>query len=528
MRLNTPELLNVFVLVLNVIPDPIDERACVPLLLLVKRPAPSPEFLIPANNTLLVVAISCGKFSVIAPVEALAVIRFVVPAILNTPPLLNVPVLVLKDNPVPNNVFLNDPPELEDTKLLDNVLLVKLAVIVPAEKLPLESLATIADAVLVFVAVVAELETSPICVIVANFELLIPALEEISASTIKLLVRFPNALLCTTPEEENSLTDIVPADDTFSLSTPFVISDNAPDVAESPAFVEFVKLIAGVVVLPDINVKAPVIVPPLSGKFPLALPVTLPIRFAVIVPAEKLPVLSRATIADTVLRFVAVVAEFETRPAVVSVANLLLLIPALGEMSSSTIKLLDKTPKLFAWTTPVDNNPIFTWLSDNDNTFTPFDIKFSTLLTADNPVFVELVNNSDGLVEPPEGNDKLPLSAPPVNNKLPLAFPVKLAVIVPAENPPLESLNTTLETVLLDEPLMANCTSLRLFVMLIYWSDVSVLKFIIVPVVPWYIWPAPVPTLEPPALLGSENSTNSIISVPIRALGVLHTQALPL
>jgi hypothetical protein len=60
------------------------------------------------------------------------------------------------------------------------------------------------------------------------------------------------------------------------------------------------------------NVKFPVIVSPDLSKFNDAAPVKEP----VIVPAEKFPDPSRATIALAVLLDVAVVAEFDTKPAV--------------------------------------------------------------------------------------------------------------------------------------------------------------------------------------------------------------------
>src|SRR5438045_5623797 len=62
--------------------------------------------------------------------------------------------------------------------------------------------------------------------------------------------------------------------------------------------------------------------------------VALPLKFAVIVPAEKLPDASRATIAFAVLVFVAVVAELATLPAVEIVASLVSTIAADGDTSS--------------------------------------------------------------------------------------------------------------------------------------------------------------------------------------------------
>ncbi len=58
---------------------------------------------------------------------------------------------------------------------------------------------------------------------------------------------------------------------------------------------------------------------------------------AVMVPAEKLPEASRDTIAPAVLELEAVVAEFETFPAVEIVANLVSAMAAVAEMSASTI-----------------------------------------------------------------------------------------------------------------------------------------------------------------------------------------------
>jgi hypothetical protein len=68
--------------------------------------------------------------------------------------------------------------------VVDDAVPVKLAVIVPALKLPEPSLATIADAVFALVAVVALLETLSAVAIVANLVSTIPADALISASTI--------------------------------------------------------------------------------------------------------------------------------------------------------------------------------------------------------------------------------------------------------------------------------------------------------------------------------------------------------
>jgi hypothetical protein len=72
---------------------------------------------------------------------------------------------------------------------------VKFAVIVPAEKLPDASRDTMAFAVFALVAVVAELATLPAVEIVASFVSTIPADADTSASTIRELDKFPDALL---------------------------------------------------------------------------------------------------------------------------------------------------------------------------------------------------------------------------------------------------------------------------------------------------------------------------------------------
>lgn len=72
---------------------------------------------------------------------------------------------------------------------------------------------------------------------------------------------------------------------------------------------------------------------PPETRFPEAVPV----KAAVIVPALKLPELSRATIAELVLAAVAVVAEFETFDAVEIVASFVSTIPAEELISASKI-----------------------------------------------------------------------------------------------------------------------------------------------------------------------------------------------
>jgi hypothetical protein len=74
--------------------------------------------------------------------------------------------------------------------------------------------------------------------------------------------------------------------------------------------------------------------------------VALPFKFAVIVPAEKLPDASRETIVFALLILVAVVAELATLPPVEMVANLVSIMAAAGSISAFTIKELDKLPEL--------------------------------------------------------------------------------------------------------------------------------------------------------------------------------------
>lgn len=102
---------------------------------------------------------------------------------------------------------------------------VKLAVIVPAEKLPETSRDTIALALFAFVAVVAELATKPDAVRVASLLLPIAALPLISASTINEDDTKPLALLCKIPDDENA-GKLRPAAATFTTADPLALSVN--------------------------------------------------------------------------------------------------------------------------------------------------------------------------------------------------------------------------------------------------------------------------------------------------------------
>ena len=71
--------------------------------------------------------------------------------------------------------------------------------------------------------------------------------------------------------------------------------------------------------------------------FPVRSPVTFPDIVAVIVPALKFPLASLATMELAVFALVAVVALFDTLPAVAIVASFVSAIAALGLMSALTI-----------------------------------------------------------------------------------------------------------------------------------------------------------------------------------------------
>src|SRR5260221_4658058 len=164
---------------------------------------------------------------------------------------------------------------------------VKFAVMVPAEKLPDASRATIAFAVLVLVAVVAEFATLPAVEIVANFVSTIAADADTSALVINELDKLPDESLCTTPAVVNASIDIVPPEDIFNCSAPLVLNDKLPVLAERPLVVLPVNTSDGNAVVPAGSCNVPVMVSPALSTLLDALPVTLPITFAVIVPAAK-------------------------------------------------------------------------------------------------------------------------------------------------------------------------------------------------------------------------------------------------
>jgi hypothetical protein len=164
------------------------------------------------------------------------------------------------------------------------------AVIVPAVKLPLASLATIALAVFAFVAVVAVLDTLPVVDIVASFVSAIAAAEFISAFTIESAVIAADIVISALPLNE--------------VAVPVT----------SPLIAMFLAVCSVVAV------------------------VAFPLNAAVTVPALKLTLESLATIALFVFELVAVVAEFDTLPAVDIGASFVSTIPAAEFISALTIE----------------------------------------------------------------------------------------------------------------------------------------------------------------------------------------------
>jgi hypothetical protein len=209
---------------------------------------------------------------------------------------------------------------------------VKFALMVPAEKLPEESRATIVFAVFKLVAVVAELATFPDVEIVANLLSVIPAPEAISLFIINEVDKLPDASLCTTPAVVNPSIEIVPLEEIFICSVPLVLNDKFPELAERPLVVLPENINDGDAVVPAGSCNVPVKVPPDKARSWDACPVTLPIKLAVTVPAEKLPDPSRTTISFATL-------ELEI------FANLSLVIVAVV-ISPSTISELDNNPVL--------------------------------------------------------------------------------------------------------------------------------------------------------------------------------------
>ena len=246
-----------------------------------------------------------------------------------------------------------------DLRTFSDAAPVKLAVIVPAEKLPDALRATIAFAVLAEVAVVAEFATLPAVEMVANFVSTIAAAGSTSAFTINELEINPEALLCKIPAVLNGV--MVNELEITSSVTLIADVENPPDALRLTIALAVFALVAALARTVAAATLAAVCPPTKLTTVALCVPVTsplkepeklvavvavvaLPFKFAVIVPAEKLPDASRVTIAFAVLALVAVVAELATFPAVEIVASLVSTIAAVGDTSAFTINELDSKP----------------------------------------------------------------------------------------------------------------------------------------------------------------------------------------
>lgn len=164
-----------------------------------------------------------------------------------------------------------------------------------------------------------------------------------SPFTIDEVDNFPVPSVCTTPAEANALTVTFPDESIKTASDPLVLRDKVLGVAEDRPVVTLpVKLRDGIEAVPAGRAKFPVMVSPAFNTFPLASPV----KEAVMVPAEKFPDPSRATMVLTVLLEVAVVAELATFPAVEITANFVSTMAALFETSAFTIDEVLRLPEL--------------------------------------------------------------------------------------------------------------------------------------------------------------------------------------
>jgi hypothetical protein len=235
----------------------------------------------------------------------------------------------------------------------------KFAVIVPAAKLPDPSRTTISPAMLLL-----EIVAKLAFVIVAAV---------ISAFTIKELETAPVELLCKTPAVVNGvIVNVLLITSSVTLTTP---AEKPPEELRSTIVLGVSALVAALARTVAAATFAALCPPTKLTTVALCVPVTsplkdpvklvafvavvavvaevaLPFKLAVIVPAEKLPDESRATIVLAVFPLVAVVAEFATKPDAVSVANLPLAIAAFEAISEFTIKELDKLPDASLWTMP--------------------------------------------------------------------------------------------------------------------------------------------------------------------------------
>jgi len=193
--------------------------------------------------------------------------------------------------------------------------------------------------------------------------------------------------------------------------------------------------------------RSPVMVSPVLRTLREALPVTVPVKFAVTVPAEKFPDPLRRTMVLAVFAAVAVVAELLTFPAVEMVANLVSTMAADALTSASTSKELDNTPDEFAWTRPVDAKLAIVTTPEESILIRKRDpVESCNAPEAElNPAPVP-TNKMEGAVESPKGTVSVPVNVSPVFNTFkeadPVTFPVRFEVIVVAAKLPDASLET--------------------------------------------------------------------------------------
>lgn len=215
---------------------------------------------------------------------------------------------------------------------------------------------------------VAEFATLPAVAIVASFVSTIAAVGSTSALTIKLLDTAPEVLLCNTPAVVKG--EIV-RDETVigPIFNPPLPSRNAMVLAVAAV----VAVVAELDTLPAVEMVASLVSTMAAAgstsaltindvvKAPAALLCTTPAvlnALKVTLLNVVLPEPSRDAIALMVAALVAVVAEFDTLPAVAIVASLVSTIAAAGSTSALTIKDDDKTPDALLCTTPAVPNPL--------------------------------------------------------------------------------------------------------------------------------------------------------------------------
>ncbi len=155
-------------------------------------------------------------------------------------------------------------------------------------------------------AVVAAFETRPGVVSVIKFAFVTVELA-MSLPVTRLELTAPPLLECNTPKPSAGNVGICVALK-LSASVPFVDNCKAPDASDNPVLAS-PTCTEGVEEDPTGKSTAPLNVPPVRSK----LSEDAPVKLAVMVPAAKLPLPSRETMALAVFKGVAVVAAFLQR-----------------------------------------------------------------------------------------------------------------------------------------------------------------------------------------------------------------------